>query len=733
VRFAIFGVLALLAAWPLLSTAPAMNDFRDAHVLSHYEAAAASAIRDFGQAPLWDRSYCGGMYLLGTPQARFVSPTFLLTLLFGEARGESLTAFAMLLVGLEGAFRYARSRGASSLGALLAAPVFALSGAFAVAPALGWINFYGFALVPWIALGARRALRGERVGVVIAAVATAICIGFGGTYATPLASLWCAFEVVERLVRDPKRGLVTLGRAAGVAIAVLGLSAVRLWPIFETLRDAPRVIGGNPGHAPGALAGMLLGAITRTSGDIPDEGTFFVGTLAIPAVALGVWHPRSRPLVVVGVIWLWLAAGYERRPSLFALLRTLPIYETLRYPERFLILFALALSALAAHGVTRAVVRLRAGRSFSPVYFSVAALALVAAVVPATLQHYAAAMHRELVAPPVAVDRPFHQARGTRWALGYYAPMQRGSLSCWDAYPVPQSPLLRGDRASEEWLEDGDAGAVKERASSPNRIELDVDLARPARLAVNQNWHAGWKADVGDVQREHGLLVVDLPAGRYPLTLRFLPRSAVGGALVSLASLVVLALFARLSTRAWRLAWLAPAVTLGAALAFVPEAKANAEPPESASGEPIVADALEQGTIRLGARLEGGVTLEAATLRESSLRAGETVVLELDWRRERAITPGLGVFVHVEPSAGDTIGGDHVLLSQTLLLDDAPPDKVLRDLLPITLPSDAAGKHWKIWVGLWGVRRDGKRMRVQDEGSAIVEGDAILAASFDVE
>src|SRR5258706_5087562 len=96
----------------------------------------------------------------------------------------------------------------------------------------------------------------------------------------------------------------------------------------------------------------------------------------------------------------------------------------------------------------------------------VAALALLLGVVPLVGQHHAAATHRELAAPPVAVDRPFHQARGTRWALGYYGPMQRGSLSCWDAYPVPQSPLLRGDREVEEWVEDTSAGMLRERAST---------------------------------------------------------------------------------------------------------------------------------------------------------------------------------------------------------------------------------------------------------------------------
>ena len=172
-RLAAFALLALLASWTLLSTAPALNDFRDAHVLAHYEQSAADAVARYHQAPLWDPFYCGGMYLLGTPQARFASPTFALTLLFGEARGAALTAFFMMLLGLEGAYRYARARGAGATGAALSAPIFALSGVFAMAPGLGWFNFFGFELLPWIALGVHTALRGSRRGLAIAAVSIA--------------------------------------------------------------------------------------------------------------------------------------------------------------------------------------------------------------------------------------------------------------------------------------------------------------------------------------------------------------------------------------------------------------------------------------------------------------------------------------------------------------------------------------------------------------------------------
>ncbi|MEO8799975.1 MAG: hypothetical protein ABI551_18910, partial [Polyangiaceae bacterium] len=112
-RTAYFLLLSLIVAWPLLSSAGSLNSYRDEHPLVQYEEAARKTVVDFHQLPLWDPYYCGGIDALGTPQSRFVSPTFLLTLVFGTLRGQALVAFLMFYLGLEGTFRYARSRGAT--------------------------------------------------------------------------------------------------------------------------------------------------------------------------------------------------------------------------------------------------------------------------------------------------------------------------------------------------------------------------------------------------------------------------------------------------------------------------------------------------------------------------------------------------------------------------------------------------------------------------------------------
>lgn len=747
-RLAVFAAVAVCASWPLLSMAPALNEFRDAHVLAHYETAARESLLRWHQMPLWDPWYCGGMYLLGTPQARFVSPTFLITLLFGERRAEAVTVFAMIVAGLEGAYRYARSRGATGFGALLAAPIFALSGVFAVSPGLGWIGFFSFALLPWIALGVRRALRRDLGGVVVASGAMAWCVGMGGTYSAPIAAVWCVFELVELLVKRVRRGrgaqvFVGLSLVAAAAILAAGLAAVRLWPVADTLADAPRVIAGTAGNSLGKLLGMLfLGPHEKT-----ENGTYYLGALVTPAVLLGLGRRKSLPMVICGALCVWLAGGYDIRPSLFGLLRELPVYSSLRYPERFLVPFALAASVLAARGISGAEAFVRARRRRAKgrpgrvrqAFLAIAALALVVNVGPMVRQHVVHDDDRPLSSPPDESEpRPFHQARGNRWGLAYYEPMQRGSLSCWEAYPVPQSPMLRGDLEHEEWLDDPAAGTLVERAWTPDRIDLDTDLARPATVLVNQNWHSGWRASAGEVGSLHGLLTVAMPAGRNALTLRFAPKSATGGELTSLVALLAFALLAWRARRhstvglreiPWSAAVLLPAVPALLVAATVHERKFS-EPLMAMDGRPVVVDDVDEGTVRMDARFEAGVVLEAATLSDTSPRAGTDLKLELDWRRDAQIEKGLGVFVHITPSSGDGMNGDHVLLSGVLDLEDAPPGKTLRDVLPLWVPDDSRGKTWKVWVGLWRVRHGGERVPVKDHGNAEVDANRVLAASY---
>ncbi len=743
-RLSFFCAVAVLTKWPTLRTAGSFNDKTDAQHFTLFEEAARLAVVKFHQLPLWNPYYCGGIPGLGTPSARFVSPTFLLTILFGTIRGDTIVATAMTIVGLEGAFRYVRARGGGALGAAFVAPVFALSGYFGRWQTQGWTNFFAFELVPWALLGARMALGGSRRGVVVLAVAVAWMIGFGGTYAAPITALAILFEGAEALanrVRSPRAmgHVLLMGALAGVFVVLTSL--VRLWPIAEVLSAAPRVLEAVESRTPMQLWTMLFGDSVRHF----RKADFLVGLPALPLFLLGIGRKRARPLVVASILWIWFSIGYGMKASLFAAIRHVPPYTMLRAPERFLELFIVVFVVIAALAVRRVEVAAHRNPAYAVVVMGY--LALLACDLVLLVQNDAtSARARSMVAPPPVVDRDFHQSRGNRWLAAYYPAMSRGVLACFDDYNIVQSTDLAPDLEKEEYLRDPGAGTVERLAWSPDRIDLRVDLSRPARVYVNQNWHPGWHANAGSVVSDNGLLAVDLPEGQRELTLRFWPRSALGGGATSLAALVIAAVAWRRSRRsgdtippgrAWArelLLFSSPlAITL---LSFVVIREPNRPPPPrvTRSGEPIVADAPPPDAIPLGARWGEGVTLEAARyhLDPSPTPGEQTITLELDWRLDQKAPSDLAAFVHLEGGPGRPISVNSAQISGTLLFAEAPVHVTLRDERePTLLPRENKPVTWKVYVGLYHALSDAERLKdIVAPGNTTARDGRVLVTTF---
>jgi hypothetical protein len=745
---AFFSVLAVVTKWSALARASELNDFRDSQYFTLFEEAARIAVARFHQLPLWDPYYCGGISGLGTPSARFVSPTFLLTLLFGTLKADALIAVAMTIVGLEGTYRYVRSRGAGSAGAMLAAPAFALSGVFAHTPTMGWTNFFGFELVPWALLGIRQALGGSRRGVVTAALAVSWMIGFGGTYTGPLTVLAAGFEVLEALlkrVRRPREMGYVLSMGVVVVVLAAALSLVRLWSVAETLSASPRIIGGTPGEWPKHVWELLFGDKSRHF----RRGDFLIGIPLVPLIVLGSGRKRALILTFAGLIWVWLTLGFKApgspTTSLFALLRVIPPYTMLRAPERFLVFFALAASGIAALGIRGLEIASRKKRGM--IVLVVLCQALLAWDIVVLINNdYMEAKNRTMVVPPTTLSREFHQSRGNRWLAAYYPWMSRGSLSCFDDYDVAQSPELRGDLEQEEYLADKAAGSVVQTYWSPNRIDLHVELSKPARVIVNQNWHPGWRSSVGQVVSNDGLLAIDVPEGSHDLTLRFLPRSAVGGLGTGILGLAVAFVIWRRSRTADKVTpgrdwWVTTGLCLlpfsAALLSFVLMEEPRRPPPAALTpmGEPMIVDAAPESVPRNGAQWDDGITLEAAEMRIEPSDDGQSrlVTLELDWRLDRKLPAGLGVFVHFETIPKERFSADHVLLSGIMQLDDAPLHKTIRDVSdPIVVSPPKNGITWQLHIGIWRARRDQARIPVVSYGANGGDDNRVLIGTIDV-
>jgi hypothetical protein len=535
----------------------------------------------------------------------------------------------------------------------------------------------------------------------------------------------------------------------GTASFMATVACVRLWPVAETLLSAPRVMAGTPGHAPRALLSALVGALAIKDGNTELQGSFFVGAVFLALVALGSHHRSAAGGLILAMLCGWLASGYATRISAFGLLREVPTFAAIRYPERFLwlaILFACgpvvgALARVPYIGETR---RWRIATS----------AVLVGAVLFTIGAEIAAfqrvATHRTL--GEVTTDRiaDFHQSRGNRWLAVHLESQNIGSLGCYETHRLAESTLLRGDLKQEEYLapDAKDAGTVKRVSWSPNKIVVHAEVSRPARLLVNQNWAPGWHASVGKVVSNEGLLAVDLPAGTNDVALTFLPWSTLGGAATTLTALLALALigwrarrrgelFARRQWIVTALLVLLPWGVAAGAHAASPDDKWPPPAMKNANGTPaLVADDEQLDAMTLGATY--ALPLRVENGKVSGPDEHQNLLIEVYFRRLAHIPRATTMFVHIErrkdepPVAKDQEGfynADHQVVGGSFYLSDAPEGRLVHDAFGAHLEKAARGT-WDVWVAFGDVSGRKGRSRVVEPGKSTVDADRVRIGTF---
>lgn len=538
VRLCLFLALAVWFFWAPLGAAHAIGESFDHRFYYALAEITRKLLVEQGVPPTWNPYFCGGIPHLGNPTVSLLVPTLPLVLIFGAAVGLKLTVVTVLVVGLEGGYRLARELGADAISALVAGPVFALSGEMAV-----WLqsgqDFLGVELLPWVLLAVVRAHRGDRRAFVGGALALAWMIGTVPAYPV----LWCPLVVGPwalgeslRRAREGEHRRAVAAFAPPLAVAALGaaLAGVRLVPMLEVFAGTPRrVVAEADATSPGRLWAAL----------VDPSGVGHVGWIAIALAGVGLWAaPRCRGrLAALLVLFGLLALG--SMGGAWDLLTRLPLYANLRYALRFVALLALPLAVLASLGVAH--MRAAADR------FRPGAGVLVAVLVTCAVAVELLPANRRMLGNPYVVAevpriaRPFAQSRGNHWLNQLWARTDRGSIACYEETPFRTSAAVRGDLRAQERLVDPAAGWVRRERWTASEIDLAVRTQRPMRLLVNQNFDAGWRSSVGRVTSQGGALAVDLPAGRHTVRLRHRPASLWLGLALSAAGVATAVFFLR--------------------------------------------------------------------------------------------------------------------------------------------------------------------------------------------
>jgi hypothetical protein len=420
-----------------------------------------------------------------------------------------------------------------------------------------WISF---AFYPLMLRSLHLVLDGRKEHIVWGALPLTMIIFHWPVYPLVFAlvtlPLYAVFLGLQNGVRDRRRlGTALLAVATMIGLG-LAMGAIRLAPVAEHASAHPRTVKDRDYTWPYELLETYAGRHTaRGFGNhqyvFPEFGNY-IGPIGVALMFCGLYLVVRRrrsllPIVVSGVTFVLFQLG-NLIPLPWWLLKKLPVYQNLRVPSRFTVIAGLFMCVLIGVAVDEwgapALARWRSlGRRARRI--GILVLVLSGAMLIDEVSFNRLQWDQTFGAPPPTEPRAteFHQAPGNAGRMYVYPRANQGSLNCFEETPIPISPRLRANLPADEYLQEPDAGSVRRVRWSPNRIELDVDLRRPATVLVNQNFGPGWRVTGGTVANEGGLLAARVPEGHHRVAFRYLPRSVLVGGAISLMAAIAAGIF----------------------------------------------------------------------------------------------------------------------------------------------------------------------------------------------
>jgi len=514
--------------WSHLTRLPLNGDW---DMFNELRWAIHQTITHFHQFPFWNPYKCGGMPLLGNPEAVVITPFLLVDLIAGPTLGLYIQLVLHLALAFAGGYVLARVIGLGSVAGFALSSVFLSTSWIYLQLSLGNLTLtFPIAYWPWMLalflIGLERAKIAPLAvgGILLALSATE------GNYTFVYAAMMIALVAVsmatlERRIWPLIGALIILGFGAAIG-------AVKLIPVTGTLALHPRV--GWRGPEDDTLAWIPTFLFSRNQDLFRNIKGLFVfacygayispvfAVLAIIGVAAG--RLKAIPWVVAAIVFLLIARGDSGPYCALQLLRRLPLCSNIAFPTRFIFPFVFALAPLAAVGAHFLTQRFKPWGSRAVIGLIVLGLGDAWMVGPPNLR-YLFHFSVDSIAHNIQFRQFWYSDTQTMTVLNE---ANLGTIHCWGyGEDLGSSTRVSGfnqtNYRGEYYL--AGPGAVNQSKWSPARLDYHIAIPSPTRLIVNQNYFPGWRlADgSGDIADHGGLLAIDLPQSTQDVSLRYRP------------------------------------------------------------------------------------------------------------------------------------------------------------------------------------------------------------------
>lgn len=570
IPFIIFLLASIISTFPLFKNLTNWGQM-DWDQYTFWYSVPREVILRYHQFPLWNPYSNGGNVLLAHTHSPFLSPFYILVLVFGSVIGLKLEIVIHLMLGMLGMFFLSRYMNLGKYSSYLPPFVYMLSSIYALHLTEGHIEWLAMAFAPWLFLCFLKSLSQTRYI-------------FGGIFSLGLVLLAGSVNVSNIIVLlffiysilkvfQQKGRITPLKNMAIIFIGAFLLCSIKLIPMLEFLKENPRKIESNEATEVSLIPTILL---SRDQGILyqntkwtdaynPQKRAHFRGKefecgwheyggyigiipLILAIVGLFFYFKQHWPLLLTGVLSLWVSLGRGAFYDLWGLLHKLPIYDSLHVPSRFILGFVFCISLFSGLGLSKLeglgdkkYYKFLVGFIVGFVFFDLflvdyPLLSSTFTITPPKIKKYSEFKQR---------FRDFNLFPGESRSSMYPTLLSNSGII--NSYEVIS--IIRGNVKT---VKDPDYkgevhffntnNKVESVSFSPNRLKIKTNVEEEDRLVVNQNFYKGWRVKVNEKKQKvvpfNGLISVKLARGKYDIIFYCLPKSFIIGVFISLVTCI---------------------------------------------------------------------------------------------------------------------------------------------------------------------------------------------------
>jgi hypothetical protein len=567
IKFLLFPLLCLVFCFKIFNNIEywGLGDW-DQHFF--YLESPITVIKKYGQLPLWNPWYMGGMVLFQNSQVIFLTPFTLLLFFFDTPVAIKVSIWLHYVIALSGMHMVANRlfHIQNVFLSLIGASIFVFNSFISMQITEGHTWILSFAYIPWVYYFFESYVKSKNwCYLVSSAIGISLMIFEGGIYPVPLLVLFlCCYAFFQCFCYFDRAYLLGL---IDVGILSLLLAAVKIIPLLDYMLEYPRLVSDIPSIPLTGLFHIFLGrgqylGLKLFNGQIEDwhEYGCYIGYFLLLIVIIAIVYVIRRieterlsiSILLCGVLFFsFFLGGYFHGLAPYGILHRLPIFSSMSESGRFLILLTFCCSLLVFNffGHKEYAIKHLGAKHRSVIMIGVAISAAV--ILFDLFMVNTRTFARAFTINPKNIDyftdefkyaNEFHlvfkiPSYGARSSM---YPGLRMNVATFKGYEpnAPRSGFVYNQPLVFSYDDDVQISNI---IFSPNKITFDANIPSSGIVYLNQNYVHGWKisdSHLHVMELEHKP-AVRLSQGKYQnMSFYYFPNSIYIGTIISFLGII---------------------------------------------------------------------------------------------------------------------------------------------------------------------------------------------------